>query len=82
MPKPNDWKFLHIGFEDDDANINGQRIWGHEWRPTNEKVRLTHPAYSNQIHNFEVYEIGSLERPVRFAVSELSNGVWGFYVQP
>lgn len=43
-------------------------------------LQLPHPSYPNQFHTFEVVEIGSLDRPVRFAVGELSNGVWGFYV--
>jgi hypothetical protein len=41
---------------------------------------LRHPTYPNQTHQYDIYEIGDAERPVRFAAGELSNGVWGFYV--
>lgn len=51
------------------------------WRPVEvPAVRLPHPQYPNQIHDFNVYEIGEPDCPVRFAACELSNGVWGFYV--
>ena len=35
---------------------------------------------TNQIHTFYVDEIGNARSGVRFAATELSDGVWGFYV--
>jgi len=44
------------------------------------RIRLAHPQYPNQIHDFQVYEIGDVDCPVRFAACELSNSILGFYV--
>ncbi|HEX7775521.1 MAG TPA: hypothetical protein VF449_03230 [Parvibaculum sp.] len=75
------WKAVHVGFEGDDLRIGGLQVWKHEWRPTDTKpLDLPHPSYPSQIHRYRVYEIGDALQPVRFAVDELSNGVWGFYV--
>jgi hypothetical protein len=41
---------------------------------------LPHPAHPHQSHRYDIYDIGDGWNPVRFAVGELSNGVWGFYV--
>jgi len=30
---------------------------------------------------FNIYEVGPKGRPVRFAAGELSNLVWGFYIE-
>jgi 5-oxoprolinase (ATP-hydrolysing) len=74
-----DWQHVHIGFENDDGEIEKTKVWKQKWRALNTPpVRLPHPSYRNQFHTYEVYEIGDV--PVRFAASELSNGVWGFYV--
>jgi hypothetical protein len=74
------WRVAHIGFEGDDVQIGGHKVWRHDWRSVDlEPVNLQHPAYPNQIHRYYVYEIGAIDSPVRFAAGELSNGVWGFY---
>ena len=76
-----EWRQAHIGFEMDDLHIGGLGVWSHAWRSVaGPPVRLAHPAYPEQLHDFAVQEIAEGERVVRFAVSELSNGVWGFYV--
>jgi hypothetical protein len=76
-----EWRDFHVGFEDDGLTIEGADVWRQVWRPTRAPaLQMHHPSYPNQLHTFEVVEIGSLDRPVRFAVGELSNGVWGFYV--
>ena len=75
------WRVVHIGFENDDLQIQGLDVWRWTWRGVDvDRVELQHPAYPNQIHGYDVYEIGDAEKPVRFAAGELSNGVWGFYV--
>ena len=75
------WHSVHIGFENDGVEIGGVKIWPAKWRETGQDpVMLPHPAYPNQRHRFDIYEVGSAARPVRFAAGELSNGVWGFYV--
>ena len=75
------WEVAHIGFAGDDFELNGLHIWTQKWRQTNfPSVTLPHPAYPNQMHAYEIWEIGASEQPVRFAAAELSNGVWGIYV--
>jgi len=77
----NGWRYVHIGFEADGLKIRGIEIWLQDWRRTSEEaLQLPHPSYPHQRHHFAIYEVGNLDHPVRFAASELSNGVWGFYV--
>jgi hypothetical protein len=72
---------VHVGFEGDDLSIGGLVVWKEEWRPVDlGRLELPHPAYRNQVHRYDVYEIGDEANPVQFAAGELSNGVWGFYV--
>lgn len=40
---------------------------------------LPHPAHLDQLHFFTVYAVDDGARATRFAATELSNGVWGFY---
>ncbi len=75
------WRVVHIGFDGDDIKIGDLEVWRHDWRPVGaEPINLQHPAYPNQIHRYDVYEIGEAASLIRFAAGELSNGVWGFYV--
>ena len=76
-----DAKNPKIGFSIDDIKIGGLNVWQHDWRRVAvEPLTLPHPAYPKQMHRYEVYEIGDVAQPVRFAASELSSSVWGFYV--
>jgi hypothetical protein len=75
------WREVHIGIEGDGLQIGGIAIWEHKWRSTGEPgVDLPHPSHSHQIHRYSVCEIGDAGKSIRFATTELSNGVWGFYV--
>jgi hypothetical protein len=75
------WWDVHIGFEGDDFRLGGLAVWKEEWRPVDTgHLNLPHPTYRDQIHRYDIYEIGEAETLVRFAAGELSNGVWGFYV--
>ena len=75
------WRSVHVGFQDDGLKIGGVEIWKHEWRRTDsEPLILPHPDYPDQRHRYYIYEVGDQDQPECFAVSELSNGVWGFYV--
>ncbi len=76
-----DWRDVHIGFASDGFAISGLDVWKHKWRRVAaEPLILPHPAYPEQRHHFDIYEIGDAGDPARFAAGELSNGVWGFYV--
>ena len=75
------WREAHVGLEGDEFRLNGLEVWSMSWRKTNaDSIVLPHPAYPQQQHNYSVYEMGDPKAPIRFAASELSNGVWGFYV--
>jgi hypothetical protein len=75
------WQAVHVGFEGDQLEIGGVKVWKEKWRSLDLKpISLPHPAYPNQRHRFYVYEVGDPQAPVRFASGELSNGVWGFYI--
>ena len=75
------WRDVHVGFEDDGLTIGDVDVWKNKWRPVNmEPLQLPHPSYPKQTHSYSVYDIGDSAAPVRFAASELSNGVWGFYI--
>lgn len=76
-----EWRHAHIGFSGDGLKIQGLDVWAQNWRSIDTPaLTLCHPAYPQQIHRFTVQEIGEGASVVRFAVSELSNGVYGFYV--
>jgi hypothetical protein len=56
-----DWRVIHVGFE-------GPRsaVWGFGGMIGDagvEPVELRHPAYPNQIHRYDVYEIGGAASP-------------------
>jgi hypothetical protein len=55
-------------------------IWGRKWGPSLGTVDVTDPRY-HQHFKANIYEIreegGGL---ARFAATEFSNGVWGFYL--
>jgi hypothetical protein len=75
------WKVAHIGFAYDELSIGGKKVWKEKWRRIDfPDLKLGHPAHPNEIHSFLVYEIGDPKKPIRFAASELSAGVYGFYV--
>jgi len=75
------WQMTYIGIDGDDAEINDLKVWKHKWRSLHlPPVKLPHPQYPNQIHDYWIYEIGDPAHPMRFAAGELSACVWGFYV--
>jgi hypothetical protein len=77
----NDWRSVHIGFSGDGLTIDGISIWDQKWRRCGgDTLWLPHPVYPQQRHQFDLYEVGDVDRPLRFAAGEVSNSVWGFYV--
>lgn len=75
------WRQAHIGFDNDGLMIGGLGVWTLPWRSVDiPPLQLAHPAYPEEMHRFTVQEIEDGQNVVRFAASELSNGVWGFYV--
>ena len=75
------WKEVHVGVEGDHVRINGVPVWKLEWRRTDDQpVQLPHPAHRSELHPFWIYEAAQGSKTVRFAATELSPSVWGFYV--
>lgn len=74
------WKPVHAGFEGECRLTNGVNPWKYDWtRVEHDRVIVPHPAYPNQRHDATVYEILVSGQRIRFAMDELSNGVYGFY---
>lgn len=76
-----DWEMAHIGFSGDGLRIGGRNVWAEAWTHVDTApLQLPHPAHTGDLHRFTVQTIGEGPTAARFAVSELSNGVYGFYV--
>ncbi len=75
-----EWRFVHIGSENDGLELGGLTVWREEWREGVEPLLLSDPADPSQTHRLGVYEIGPAGSPVRFAAGEFSTGIWGFFI--
>jgi hypothetical protein len=79
-PPLSGWRARHVGFERDGLILDGLDVWGSEWHKLGTApVELPHPAHPHELHRFKIYEAGDGPRARRFAATELSNSVWGFY---
>jgi hypothetical protein len=77
----NSWKQIGVVVEGERINIGGANPWNHTWNRTDKKpVQLPHPSYPKKMHLMDVYEINTGGRSIVFAATELSAGVWRFYV--
>lgn len=74
------WKFAGHCFDGDRLEIDGINVWSVSWRPTGAKAEITDPLYGVK-YQFPIYEAGEPPRAIRFAASEFSNTVWGFFVE-
>jgi hypothetical protein len=73
------WRYVGHCVEGQQFLIDGVDVWNHKWRPTNEPgVEVEDPLY-HQPHSFNVWELESDGRLIRFAAGEFSNCIWGFY---
>ncbi|GGP21617.1 hypothetical protein [Silvimonas iriomotensis] len=77
------WEPVHVGLEGAALSIAGINPWLHAltWHMVQElHIVVPHPSYPQQRHRAWVYEVSTGNKTIRFAATELSNGVWGFYV--
>ena len=78
--KHNGWQAIHVGLEQDDVSIDGLHLWNasSDWESSHESVELPHPAHPHEsLKQFVIYNIKNTK--IKFAMTELSNGVYGFY---
>lgn len=75
------WRRTHIGPERDNGRVGGLPVWKHEWRSISGEVWLPEDAPPRSQTNYQLYEIGGVGWPVqvRFAATEISNGLWAFW---
>lgn len=73
------WKRLEVRAEGDGLSIAGYDIWGAEWRSVQEDIQLRKPG-TGELGKYGVYEVGPKDAPVRFAVTEITAGMYSFYV--
>ena len=75
------WIYVTTSLEGEDREIEGLKIWKHEWkRIDGENAPVIDPIYGES-HVFAVYEMEKDGKIVEFAAGEFSNQVWGFYVR-
>jgi hypothetical protein len=76
-----EWKQLGVVEEGDALEVSGSNIWSGKWVALNAPpVRLPHPTYIEQTHNFRLYRFENGVTNFDFAAAELSPNIWGFYV--
>ena len=75
------WRFLHVGFEGDQVELDGVRLWGVDWGRSQGRIVVAHPSYPDQRHLMWIYRIPTERGVVAFAAGEFSNGVWGFFMR-
>ena len=78
--KHNGWQAIHVGLEQDGVSIDGLNLWhaSSDWESSHESVELPHPAHpQGSLKRFVIYKIKNTN--IKFAMTELSNGVYGFY---
>jgi len=74
------WLFTGTCYASAPFKIAGANVWDFPWqRVEGLKAEVQDPLYS-QPFSFDVYEICTGARRIRFAAGEFSNCVWGFYV--
>jgi hypothetical protein len=74
------WAPGKVGHELDRIEVGGVNPWNHSWtRLDKPSIKLPHPAYPHQIHEYCIFRIEAEGRQIEFAAGELSANVWGFY---
>lgn len=76
----NDWKHIKTIVDGDEFRVDGLNIWEHDWERTGQKITIKDPLYG-QDYSMDVYEIRNAESKVTFAAGELSNCIWGIYME-
>jgi hypothetical protein len=74
-----DWRYVGHCVDGQRFLVEGVDVSDHAWRHTDEPdVEVEDPAYHRPFR-FDVWELETDGRRIRFAAGEFSNCVWGFY---
>jgi hypothetical protein len=73
------WKFIKSGIEGD-CELFGVNIFDYRWENTKQRIIVLDPIY-NQRHEISIYNAAINGSVVTFAAGELSNCVYGFYLE-
>jgi len=75
------WSAAGVTLDGGSISLRGINPWEHAWTSLNRSIVVPHPAHPSQRHRAHVYRLGSEGADATvFAASELSNGVWGFFL--
>jgi hypothetical protein len=72
------WKYLGHCCDGEPFRIDDVNVWSEKWEQVAEQASVVEPVYG-QHFTFNVYEIRTAERVIRFAAGEFSANVYGFY---
>ena len=75
------WKFVGASGEGSPFEIEGVKVWAHDWIAEKEvpRAEVKDPHYG-QLFSFRVYRVEVGAKKIRFAAGEFSNSVFGFFV--
>jgi len=74
-----DWRYVGHCVEGEQFLIDGVDISDHIWHPTDESPVEVEDPLNHEPYSFDIWEVESNGRHIRFAAGEFSNCVWGFY---
>jgi hypothetical protein len=77
-----DWRYVGHCVDGQRFLIEGVDVSDHEWRRTNEPNVEVEDPVNHRPYRFDVWELESDGRRIRFAAGEFANCVWGFYRRP
>lgn len=76
--KSKTWQYETTGV-DGNAILFDVNIFDYEWKEAGQRVKVCDPY--GQEHKFPVYTVAINGQEYRFAAGELSNCVWGFFLE-
>ncbi|WP_185148330.1 hypothetical protein [Riemerella anatipestifer] len=72
------WQFKKTIVESEPYFIENLNIWDFNWKNTGEKIQIQDPLHKKK-YDFDVFEISSGNKIVRFSAGEFSNLIYGIY---
>jgi hypothetical protein len=73
------WRFIGWCYDSQLFGIDGINAWDHKWqRASTESAEVIDPLYGKNF-KFEIWNIDTGDKHIRFAAGEFSNCAWGFY---